>query len=60
MLMLSAKPDDKIYIGDDIRLTITYLEGRRVKIGFDAPKGTHICRQVIAPMDLLIKWGDEK
>jgi carbon storage regulator CsrA len=60
MLILHAKPEDKIYIGDDIRLTITYIEGRRVRIGFDVPKDIPVCRQVIAPMELLIKWGDEK
>ena len=60
MLLLTAKPDDVIYVGDDIRLTITYCEGRRVRIGFDLPKDVQVWRDKIAPMEIKLKWSDKK
>jgi len=44
MLVLSRKVGDKIYIGDDIVVTITDVQGGNVRIGIDAPKNIDIVR----------------
>jgi carbon storage regulator len=47
MLVISRKPGEKIYIGQDIVITITDVSGRLVKIGIDAPKSITILRSEI-------------
>lgn len=37
MLVLTAKRDDRIKIGDDIEILIIYTADSRVRIGIDAP-----------------------
>ena len=44
MLVLSRKVGDKIYIGDDIVVTITEVPGGNVRVGIDAPKHVDIVR----------------
>ena len=44
MLVLSRKEDGKIYIGDDIVLTVIDVRGGRVRIGIDAPKDVKVIR----------------
>ena len=47
MLVISRKPGEKIYIGQDIVITITDVTGRLVKLGIDAPKSINILRAEI-------------
>lgn len=44
MLVLSRKAGQEIRIGDDIVLTVTQINGGRVRIGIDAPKHLKISR----------------
>lgn len=44
MLVLSRKVDEKIYIGDDICITVTAITRGNVRIGIDAPKNLNIRR----------------
>lgn len=44
MLVLSRKEDGRIYIGDDIVLTVIDVKGGRVRIGIDAPKEVKVLR----------------
>lgn len=47
MLVLSRKPDESIFIGDDIVITIVATKGCQVRIGIDAPKNVPILREEI-------------
>ena len=44
MLVLSRKERETIKIGDDITITITRVNGERVKVGIEAPKELRVIR----------------
>jgi len=45
--MLTRKPGERIFIGDDIVVTVGAIDGGKVKIGFDAPKSITILREEV-------------
>lgn len=45
MLVLSRKREDRILIGDDIRITIVKIDRSHVRIGIEAPGSTMIVRE---------------
>ena len=47
MLLLTRKEGQSIIIGDDIVLTIIYIDKRKVKIGISAPKGIQVNREEV-------------
>jgi carbon storage regulator len=47
MLVLTRKPGQKIFIGDDIKITMMEIRGNQVRIGIDAPDSLPICREEI-------------
>jgi carbon storage regulator len=47
MLILSRKVDEKIIIGDDIKISIIEIRGDQVRIGIDAPKKVKVFRQEV-------------
>lgn len=47
MLVLSRKPSEKVMIGKDITVTILSIQGRNVRIGFDAPDEVEVDREEI-------------
>lgn len=47
MLVLTRKPGQKIFIGDDIKITLMEIRGNQVRIGIDAPESLPICREEI-------------
>lgn len=49
MLVLSRNPQQSVLIGDDIRVTVTCVDGGQVKIGIEAPQDIVILREEIAP-----------
>jgi carbon storage regulator len=44
MLVISRKPDEKVYIGNDIVITLVEVRGNRVRLGIEAPYSTPIVR----------------
>lgn len=51
MLVLSRRDNQKIFIGDDITITLVEVKGGRVRIGIDAPREVLIRRA-----ELLDQW----
>jgi carbon storage regulator len=55
MLILSRKSNESIIIGDNIRITVTSIRGRYVRIGIEAPEEVGIYREELcldsAPTD---------
>jgi carbon storage regulator len=47
MLVLAREVDQTIMVGDDIKITVVALNGRRVKIGVEAPKSLPVDREEI-------------
>lgn len=50
MLILSRKPDERIFIGDDIEIVVLSARGGRVRLGFKAPQELPIRRGEIKPL----------
>lgn len=44
MLVLSRKQDQRIQIGNDIVLTVVRIQGDKVRLGIEAPKGVVVLR----------------
>lgn len=44
MLVLSRKPGETIYIGDDIKIVIVRIGPNTVRVGIEAPRGMNIVR----------------
>lgn len=44
MLVLTRAVDDTIHIGEKIKITLIKVEGKKVKIGIDAPDNILILR----------------
>ena len=47
MLILTRKLGERIYIGDDIIITLLEIKGSQVKLGIDAPKHVNIHRHEV-------------
>jgi carbon storage regulator len=49
MLVLTRKLMEKVFIGDDICVTIVRLEGGQVRLGIDAPRDITVVRAELVP-----------
>jgi carbon storage regulator len=47
MLVLSRKECESVMIGENIKLTILKIEGKSIRLGFEAPKDIAIHREEI-------------
>lgn len=47
MLVLTRKPGQSLYIGDDVKITLQAVRGNQVRIGIDAPSSVRIYREEI-------------
>jgi carbon storage regulator len=49
MLVLTRKLMEKLYIGDDICITVVRLEGGQVRLGIEAPREIAVVRAELVP-----------
>ena len=47
MLILTRRPGESLYVGDNIRITILSLQGRQVRIGLDVPEDAVVYREEV-------------
>ena len=47
MLVLSRKKNEKVFIGDDIVVTVVEIKGDKVRIGFEAPREVPVHREEV-------------
>jgi carbon storage regulator len=47
MLVLSRRPGEKIMIGDNIVITVSEVDGDKVKLGIQAPRNVAVDREEI-------------
>jgi carbon storage regulator len=50
MLVLSRKVGEQVTINNEITVTLLGIEGKRVRLGFDAPKEIPIVRKELADL----------
>jgi carbon storage regulator len=51
MLVLSRKIGERIRVADNIVITVVQVQGRSVRLGFEAPSRVPILRQELAGTD---------
>ena len=47
MLILTRKPGESLYIGDNIKVIIVEIKGNQIRVGIDAPTELRIYREEI-------------
>ena len=47
MLILTRRPGESLYLGDDIRITVLSLQGKQVKIGISLPPDMVVYREEV-------------
>lgn len=47
MLILTRKPGESLYIGDDVKVTIVEIKGHQIRVGIEAPSSIRIYREEI-------------
>lgn len=49
MLVLTRKLMERLYIGDDVCITVVRLEGGQVRLGIEAPRDVAVVRAELVP-----------
>jgi carbon storage regulator len=61
MLVLTRKLMEKLYIGDDVCVTVVRVEGGQVRLGIDAPREIAVVRaELLEPRQPAAAEGDTK
>ena len=47
MLILTRRPGESLYLGDNIRITVLGMQGKQVKLGLDVPAETTVYREEV-------------
>lgn len=55
MLVLTRKVGQKVYLGNDITITVTAMSAGQVRLGIDAPRDVFIRRA-----ELVTQWQEEE
>jgi carbon storage regulator len=50
MLVLTRRPGEEIVIGDEVRLTVVWIRGNKVRLGITAPAETRVYRSELCPV----------
>src|SRR5437764_621680 len=58
MLVLSRKLGEKIFIGDNICITVVDIDRGKIRLGIEAPRDVPIYRQELLPLDQQQRRGD--
>jgi carbon storage regulator len=59
MLVLTRKLMEKLFIGDDICVTVVRLEGGQVRLGIEAPREVSVVRAELVPERLGPRYKSE-
>jgi carbon storage regulator CsrA len=59
MLVLSRKVGQEIFIGDNVRITVTKVSGNRVTLGVEAPDHVRILRGELQPIACAFEDDEE-
>lgn len=51
MLVLSRKLGEKIYVGDNVCITVVDLDRGKVRLGIEAPRSVPIYRSELMPLN---------
>lgn len=47
MLILTRRPGESLYVGENIRITVLSLQGKQVKIGLEVPGDMTVYREEV-------------
>ncbi|MDR2572881.1 MAG: carbon storage regulator CsrA [Desulfovibrio sp.] len=47
MLILTRRPGESLYVGENIRITILGVQGKQVRIGLEAPADATVYREEV-------------
>lgn len=47
MLILTRRPGESLYVGENIRITVLSMQGKQVKIGLDVPEDMTVYREEV-------------
>ncbi len=47
MLILTRRPGESLYVGENIRITVLGMQGKQVKIGIDLPDDVTVYREEV-------------
>lgn len=45
MLILTRRPGESLYLGEDIKITVLNVQGKQIKIGLDVPADMTVYRE---------------
>lgn len=47
MLILTRRPGESLYVGDNIRITVLSLQGKQIKLGLEVPADMTVYREEV-------------
>lgn len=47
MLILTRRPGESLYLGENIKITVLGLQGKQVKLGLEVPRETTVYREEV-------------
>lgn len=47
MLILTRRPGEAVYLGDDIKITVLNIQGKQIKLGLEVPQDMTVYREEV-------------